>query len=156
MRVCSRNRGLSLIFLTYDGNGALKTDADRTFTWTSFGKPSQINSSNGTVTFKYGANRQRYWKVDDPISGDRSETVYIAGLFERTRTWASDGSLKIVHTHHVGGGGRNIGSVIMTSTNGDDVAEFKRMTYAHTDALGNAEVVTDQQGQAWIQESSAT
>ncbi len=125
----------------------MKTDADRTFTWTSFGKPSQINSSNGTVTFKYGANRQRYWKVDDPISGDRSETVYIAGLFERTRTWASDGSLKIVHTHHVGGGGRNIGSVIMTSTNGDDVAEFKRMTYAHTDALGNVEVVTDQQGQ---------
>mgnify|MGYP002876395040 CR=1 FL=1 len=35
----------------------------------------------------------------------------------------------------------------MTSTNGDDVAEFKRMTYAHTDALGNVEVVTDQQGQ---------
>lgn len=133
--------------IAYDANGAMTTIGDRTLTWSGFGKPTQVASSNGMVSFDYAPDRARYRKVDQPLGGDTSETLYVGGGYERTRATSLLGGARVVHTHSIVAGGRRIAARILSSTDGDEIADQARTSYFHTDALGSVEVVTNHVGE---------
>ena len=66
----------------YDNNGnVIDDELGRTFTYSSFDKPTQITKDNKVIDFSYGANRARWKRVDtDTSTNEQSTTYYIANV----------------------------------------------------------------------------
>jgi hypothetical protein len=48
---------------TYDANGSMTKNNDKTIQWTSFNKPKSFTKGKDSTTFTYGPDRSRYQKV---------------------------------------------------------------------------------------------
>lgn len=65
--------------LAYGPGGNLEGgDGLPAFTWSSYGKPTRIDSGAGSLAFEYGPDRRRYKKA-----GDGAVTHYVNGNYER-------------------------------------------------------------------------
>lgn len=125
----------------YNNNGSMTTGNGRTVSYTSFNKPYQFNQNGNSVTFQYGAERARVFK----LSGTK-KTVYIGlgatgnPLYEHEM----DGSVE-KHLHFIYAGGQ----ALAVYTVEDNAGAFaSKMEYLHRDHLGSVEVVSDDNGVA--------
>jgi hypothetical protein len=53
----------SCLHYTYDANGSMTKNGNKSITWTSFNKPKQFTKGTDSTTFTYGPDRSRYQKV---------------------------------------------------------------------------------------------
>ena len=125
--------------LCYDKNGNqtqgynFRSDVARTYEWTAYNKPSEIEEGSTTIEFWYGADRGRF-KQDNSASG--AVTRYVGnGLFEE-RTEGSN----TTEVHYITVLGRSV--AIYTSIS--STSESTR--YLHGDHLGLIVLVTDEDG----------
>ena len=63
---------------SYDNNGNVTNDGKRSFTYTSFDKPSRITQGTNTTDFSYGPARELYKRVD-VRAGQTTSTLMIDG-----------------------------------------------------------------------------
>ncbi|MGH8228459.1 MAG: hypothetical protein ACREU3_11255 [Steroidobacteraceae bacterium] len=130
--------------LCYDANGNNSVDmlngqVAGTISWTSYNQPSVIDNTNGTGTFYYDANHQR-WGLDLDTSEGQSTITYIGGLMEKLvastgtsfRDYVHAGGSEIVYLHGAGG---------------------RAPYYITTDNLGSATKITDPSGNLVANES---
>ncbi len=65
----------------YDANGEMTQDADRSLSWTAFGKAGTITKGNNRIGFTYGPDDARYQKTLK-VSGLTTESVTYLGAAE--------------------------------------------------------------------------
>ena len=147
---------------TYDDNGNVLSDGDRSYTYDSFDKPTYISKLGVNSTMKYGVNRELYYKEDNYTengaavnykrtylgsyekvvrtggAGNRTEHKYYVGNVVVTKS-ASNSNNYYTYTDHQG-------SVIATAGNsGHTVSKAiydpfgKRSAIYETGALANAQ-----------------
>ena len=125
--------------LTYDDNGNILTDGDRTFTYTAFDKASNINNTAGhSTSYQYGHNRQVIYRTDHVEEESKwltKSTHYVGGSYQRVNTHYDDGSQadKVEHQYFVGG-------IKVTQY---EATNTERTTYLHQDFQGSTITVTD-------------
>jgi hypothetical protein len=86
----------------YDGNGnqlrgwnfTASPNRVRNMTWTSYNQMRTVTEASRTLTFAYGASRERFRQID---SGGPT-TLYVDGIYERETAGALT-----THVHHVYG-----------------------------------------------------
>ena len=121
----------------YDDNGNMVSGAGRALTWTSFNKPATIANAAATTAFSYGPGRERV--VQTRARGAAvTETVYVAGLFERVR----ETGRATEFVHYVFAGSQRV--AIRTVDDAPTPAD--RLRYLHHDHLGSVDTVTDAAG----------
>lgn len=110
----------------YDSNGNLVARGAYTVDYTSFNKPSRIESAAGDTSFSYGPNRSRYrQEVDGKV------IYYIGGgLYEETHE-----SGAVSQKSYVGDFAQHI-----------KTASEERLEYVHRDHLGSVRAITDHAG----------
>ena len=116
----------------YDQVGNQRSSGGRVVTYTSFGLPKSIVTSQGSVSFAYDANHQRTIKTTPS-----EVTTYLDGIYERRAI-----SSQITHAFFVSAGGRVIAQKEVVE--GGAVAD--KLTYLHSDRLGSIESLTDTTG----------
>ena len=104
----------------------------RTYTWTTYNKPSRIAEGTATVSFSYGADRSRFKQVN---SATGTTTLYIGGLFEKRTT-----ATATTEVHYIQAGGRTV--AVHTSLS----STAAQTRYLHGDHLGSVVLVTDEDG----------
>jgi hypothetical protein len=80
-------------------------DVNRSVTWTSYNKPSQITGNGATETFVYGPDRSRLQTAITEGS-DTVTTTYIDGLFEQVYDSATG---DLTYRHYILAGGARVG-----------------------------------------------
>ncbi|MDX8412206.1 MAG: SpvB/TcaC N-terminal domain-containing protein, partial [Mariprofundaceae bacterium] len=113
----------------YDANGNMTSGGGRTMSWTSFNKPSQVQTATATTVYGYDANHNRLTKYTGATT-----TTYIGKLYERV----NEGGV-IKHKHYVYAGGRLISTV-------EQVGAVELTKYMHADHLGSITAITDESG----------
>ncbi len=122
---------------SYDKNGNVTADTQRTFTYDSFDKPTYISKGNNSATMSYGTERELYSKTETKTEGSKTNTyatTYL-GDFERVVRSGQSGSLT-EYKYYVGGD-----VVITQRSNGSGSTH-----YLHKDHQGSIVAVTDQNG----------
>ena len=64
---------------TYDANGSMTKNNDKTIQWTSFNKPKSFTKGKDSTTFTYGPDRSRYQKVQTRSSDNTTITTQYFG-----------------------------------------------------------------------------
>ena len=112
---------------SYDCNGNMVSDGDRTFTWDADNKPVGITRTGvGTTTFAYSGEGARVKKIGP------SRTIRYAGGLEDHVT---DG----VQVKHISAGGLRIATKVVGGINAG-------VYYTHGDHLGSLNVLTNSSG----------
>lgn len=126
---------------TYDANGNLEIDGERSIDWTAFNKPDKItNIADGGITsFKYGAGKQRLRRTQTSDAGTL-ETTYLdgGGAAQIERVVSSSGAVKTKYQYLLGS--RVI--AVDTVEEGNDT----ETRYLHHDHLGSLIAMTDKIG----------
>ncbi|MEM6649828.1 MAG: RHS repeat-associated core domain-containing protein [Pseudomonadota bacterium] len=126
---------------TYDANGNMLSGADRTITWSSFNKVTQIVDASGTTTktlsFVYGADRQRV-----KMTSSAGDTFYHSA-FGVMAEQVVNGLGKVKWTNYLYAGGQMVG--VHTD---DDTLTTREITKSWfvADHLGSISVITDETG----------
>ncbi|GAA6172458.1 hypothetical protein NBRC116592_21280 [Colwellia sp. KU-HH00111] len=125
--------------LSYDDNGNVLTDGDRTFTYTAFDKASNISNTAGhSTSYQYGHKRQVIYRTDHVQEENKwltKSTHYVGGSYQRVNTHYDDGSQADKVEHHYFVGGIKVTQYEATNT--------ERTTYLHQDFQGSTITVTD-------------
>lgn len=131
----------------YDANGNMVKDyknsvVDRTFTYTTFDKPSEITRGNHSTKFKYGITRSRFWREDNDNDGVITTTTYLGSVEKITKSNAPN---EIQWKRHLGG------SAIITITTDTSKniltgADEYKERYVFNDHLGSIDIIVDQSG----------
>ncbi|TMO54658.1 RHS repeat-associated core domain-containing protein [Pseudoalteromonas phenolica] len=117
-------------FSKYDNRGNVLNDGSRTFTYTSYDKPSRITKGSIATDMSYDHGRNLYRRVDHRSDGI-TDTLYVKGLYERVK--GSNGVTE--HKYYVGN------TVVTDRSNG------KHDTlYLHKDHLGSTTSITNASG----------
>lgn len=121
---------------TYDADGNMVSGPNgRSATWNDDNLPTQINGANGSSTFSYGPDLQRYQQVTTDSVAGNSTTTYVGGLFEVIST-----SSTTQYRHNILAGGQ----VVAVHTL--DQAGNETTSYVHSDHLGSSDTLTNDQG----------
>ncbi|VVM21339.1 hypothetical protein BSPWISOXPB_4611 [uncultured Gammaproteobacteria bacterium] len=71
---------------TYDANGSMTKNGNKSITWTSFNKPKQFTKGTDSTTFTYGPDRSRYQKVQTRSSDNTTITTqYFGKVYEQIK-----------------------------------------------------------------------
>jgi hypothetical protein len=122
----------------YDANGNQRSSWNftraraRTVTYTPYNKPKAITESTTSVTFAYGAARNRFKQVNS-VGG--LTTLYIDGLYEREST-----ATVTNHVHYIVAGGTPV-AIYESNT-----ASVQKTRYLHRDHLGSVTHITNESG----------
>jgi RHS repeat-associated protein len=128
----------------YDANGNMISGNGRTVTWNDDNLPTSIvssgtvngnNSVNGSSVFSYAPDQQRYKQVTTDSIASNSTTLYAGGLFEVVSTASST-----QYRHNI----MAIGGVVAVHT--IDQTGTVTTNYIHSDHLGSADTITNDQG----------
>ena len=122
----------------YDANGNqlkgwnYERARERLIAWNSYNLPATITEGASSVSFSYGADRQRFRQVN---SFANQTTIYVGGLYEKeiTGTFAK-------HVNYIFAGGHAV--AVLNSATDNSTA----MQYLHRDHLGSVTHLTDQSG----------
>ena len=140
---CTQDPGPSAVSVAdsqpfcYDANGNMtkgynfRSDAARTYTWTTYNKPSRIVEGTATLDFTYGADRSRFKQVN---SSGSVTTLYIDGLFEKRTAGTTT-----TQVHYIYALGRAVAVYTAAGTN-------ESTRYLHDDHQGSIVLVTDEDG----------
>ncbi len=115
---------------SYDNNGNVTDDGKRSFTYTSFDKPSRITQGTNTTDFSYGPARELYKRVD-VRAGQTTSTLMIDGIYEQVTLPSG----VVEHKYSVGD------AVVTKRSNGVNATN-----YVHKDHLGSTIAVTKADG----------
>ena len=85
---------------SYDNNGNLTNDQQRTISYSPFDKPTEISKNGQSVKFNYGANRARFERIDS-IAANHKVVTHSLGAFERIVT-NKDNVTTTQENHYVG------------------------------------------------------
>ena len=122
---------------SYDSNGNVTADTQRTFTYDSFDKPTLIRKGSNVATLSYGTERELYYKTETKTESGKTNTyatTYL-GDVERVVRSGQSGSLT-EYKYYVGG------DVVVTQrSNGSGSTH-----YLHKDHQGSIVAVTDHSG----------
>ncbi|NVJ60821.1 MAG: hypothetical protein HWE27_10535 [Gammaproteobacteria bacterium] len=150
LRQINNSSGTKVRSFNYDANGNMLSDIDhinsannRTFQYAAFEKPVRVQKgSNTVVSFKYGADRSRYRRVDNVLDNGTPtsiETTYL-GVYEKVvHTGGSKNGLT-EHKYYIGGV-----AILVEKEQGGSVTESK-MHYMHTDHQGSIIALSDSGG----------
>ncbi len=127
-------RGIQNSSYTYDANGNQITGADRTNTWSSYNKPTEIKKGNVTNTFKYGPDRSRFLQVLKEGT-TTSVTTYVGDLYEKVEK-----SGITEEKHYIRAGEHAVAVFTQRNTSNDETQ------YLHRDHLGSIDTITDKNG----------
>lgn len=117
------------------GSSCTGTTFTPNITWNADNLPTQITGPNGSSSFSYSPDLQRYAQTATDASGNVTNTTYIGGLFEVVST--SSGTQ---YRHNI----MAVGGVVATHTiNQNGVVETD---YIHSDHLGSGDVITNDSG----------
>nr|WP_269468545.1 FG-GAP-like repeat-containing protein [Alteromonas sp. ASW11-130] len=116
--------------LSYDNRGNVTNDGSRSFKYTAFDKPYEVNKGSTKTLFSYGPSRELYKQVHT-IGGKTTETLYLKGLYERKKlpTGVTE------HKYYVGN------AVVTDRSNGNN-----ETSYLHKDNLGSTITITNASG----------
>ena len=71
---------------TYDANGSMTKNNDKTIQWTLFNKPESFTKGKDSTTFTYGPDRSRYQKVQTRSSDNTTITTqYFGKIYEKIK-----------------------------------------------------------------------
>ncbi|MGH8371876.1 MAG: SpvB/TcaC N-terminal domain-containing protein, partial [Gammaproteobacteria bacterium] len=115
----------------YDADGNMTSGNSRTLSWSVDNLPTQITGPNGSSSFAYGPDHQRYQQTQ----ADGTVTTYIGGLYEVVSNGTS-----IQYRHNIVAGGQ----VIAVHTL--DQSGNATTSYLHYDHLGSVDAITDDTG----------
>jgi RHS repeat-associated protein len=104
----------------------------RLITWKSYNLPLSVSENGLSMTFSYGADRQRFRQVN---GFDNKTTLYVDGLYEKEIT----GSFA-KHVNYIFAAGRAV-AVLNSATD-----NTTSMQYLHRDHLGSVTHLTNQAG----------
>lgn len=104
----------------------------RTQTWTSYNMPATIMENSTSISFSYGADRQRFRQVNG-FSG--TTTIYVEGLFDREVTGATVNDVHYIVAY---------GQAVATFSSRNDAVTSTR--YLHRDHAGSVTHVTNETG----------
>ena len=133
----------------YDLNGNLwMSGGPRYINWTSFNKPSGIETEYGNTQFAYNADRARYLKVAQSSQLEKTRTgwrhiqkntrtLYLGKLYERETATTGD----VKHTHFIYAENR------LVATHVKQVSQPDETLYFHHDNLGSLDTVTASSGE---------
>ena len=135
----------------YDNNGNVVYDTKngnrhRTFTYSSFDKPTVIakgnqNSPDLTIAFQYGIDRSRIWRKD--VAGNFEKTTEYLGGVERVLTSDENGNSKVEWKRYLGGS-----AVVTIETdveNQQNNVADRVVHYQINDHLGSTDILFDDQ-----------
>ena len=131
---------------SYDANGNNISGAGRVISYSTFDKPTRIESGGNVVQFAYGPQRQRYKRTDTATSGAAAgitETLYL-GSVEKILRPNGERQWK----RYIGG------SLLITQTLApDNSIANSTEDYLLKDHLGSVNLITDQNGSVkqWFQ-----
>jgi RHS repeat-associated protein len=109
---------------SYDGNGNLRTDGGRQYSWNAENLPTQISHVSGNESYSYDADGERV-----KLLRGSTTTVYLEGLWDEV----AGGTTKMSYDFN-----GQIVAVRDTSAN--------TVTYLHADHLGSISVATNSSG----------
>jgi len=120
---------------TYDQNGNVKNDGQRSYDYTGFDKPYELTSSDGQYSkFWYGPSNSRYKREDHITENNESVdyTTHYSGAYERIAK-TKNNITTIEHKYQIAG-------AVITRFEGS--SEYKRL-FAHKDAQGSVITISD-------------
>ena len=124
----------------YDANGNVTRGGGRTFTWSSFNKPTRMTKGGASASFHYDPARNRYKRVDN-LDGRTTTTLYLGKSYEEITTGD-----RTTHKYFIYAGNQlaaiHFDEVDRAGNQGD-----YQTRYLHTDALGSVDLITDGAGQ---------
>lgn len=120
---------------SYDADGNMTSRNGYPITWTVDNLPASIASAQGSSTFSYGPDHQRYYQ-SATFNGVTTDTTYIGGLFEVVTS--STGSTE--YRHNISADGQIV-AVHAIDANGS-----ASTAYLHYDHLGSVNTITNDQG----------
>ncbi len=123
---------------SYDNNGNITADGQRSFVYGSFDKPTQMARTDGSAssTMHYGVNRELYLKTDCEYQNNKKTeitTTYV-GDYEKVVRSGGEGAL----TEHK----YNLGNIVITQRSSGTSDTF----YLHQDHQGSVIATTDATG----------
>ncbi|NVJ60924.1 MAG: hypothetical protein HWE27_11070 [Gammaproteobacteria bacterium] len=132
----------------YDANGNMTSSTNhqdysvRNIAYSAFEKPISIQKGSTKIEFYYGADRNRYRRVDSKNNGSiKIDTTYLGKSFEHIR-----------HTGGIRNGQTDykfyVGDTVITETVFANGNEQTKTNYLHRDHLGSVVAITDDARQA--------
>ena len=117
---------------TYDANGNMLTGNGRTIVWSAENLPTSITGQNGSSSFVYGPDHQRYQQSAVDASGNTTATTYIGNIFEVVSTGST-----VQYRHSITANG-GVVAIHTIDQSGDVTTD-----YVHSDHLGSVDAITD-------------
>ncbi len=120
----------------YDANGNMTSRAGSSVSWSSYDKPTEVNSGALRSRFAYGPQRQRFRHIAE--RGDGTDTtIYVGGLYEQVTTTRS-GASSPEYRHHISAGTEVVAIQTYWDTAGD------RVEYLHKDHVGSVTAISNE------------
>ncbi|MBK9990944.1 MAG: hypothetical protein IPP19_09480 [Verrucomicrobia bacterium] len=116
---------------TYDANGNLAWDGQRSITWTSYNQVKSITKSGRKTEFWFGAGHERVVQQD----AGGAKTTYVGSLLEVVQTGTLTEKKHYIYTP--------AGRVAVRTARSDSTFQTR---FLHQDALGSVTTVTDEYG----------
>ena len=137
---------------TYDANGSMTKNGNKSITWTSFNKPKQFTKGTDSTTFTYGPDRSRYQKVQTRSSDNTTITTqYFGKVYEKIKQNTSTEhkyfiylDKQLIAIHIKTDTTSTAGTSDTTNTPTTPIPDKTR--YLHYDNLGSIDTITDGQG----------
>jgi RHS repeat-associated protein len=137
---------------TYDANGSMTKNGNKSITWTSFNKPKQFTKGTDSTTFTYGPDRSRYQKVQTRSSDNTTITTqYFGKVYEKIKQNTSTEhkyfiylDKQLIAIHIKTDTTSTADTADTTNTPATPIPDKTR--YLHYDNLGSIDTITDGQG----------
>ncbi|MHB8406251.1 MAG: RHS repeat-associated core domain-containing protein, partial [Gammaproteobacteria bacterium] len=130
----TNSSGTTVYSASYDADGNMVTRNGSPITWTVDNLPASLGAAQGSSTFSYGPEHQRYYQ-SATFNGVSTDTTYIGGLFEVLVTQTSTD-----YRHNIIADGQVI-AVHTIDQSGNATTD-----YLHYDHLGSVDTITDDSG----------
>ncbi|MGF1767323.1 type IV secretion protein Rhs [Enterovibrio makurazakiensis] len=130
----------------YDANGNMLEGRGRLLTWNSFNKAQTINTNGSLVRYEYDSEKQRVKQTADGVT-----TYYIGPDYELEISANEDGESVKTMRHRFIADGQAVAEHVKIMIG--EEKQIDRTGYFHRDALGSADLVTDQNGLIQVERS---
>ena len=148
-----RQQGSHTSNYVYDANGNQLSGDGRSITWNHFNKPTVIQFNGATIRFDYDADRNRVQKISHKADGSQHTTHYISKAYEHSELRQGDFLVQRMN-HYLYANGQQVGVYRretqrdLTKVGSASITQKRvdRTEYYHRDALGNVDMISDNQG----------
>ncbi len=126
----------TLYSFSYDSNGNVTSDGNRSFTYGSYDKPTSISQSGASSLMSYGVDRELYYKEDSYLEGGKNVTYKTSYLGRYEKVVRSGGAGALTeHKYYVG-------DIVYTQRSNASTETY----YLHKDHQGSVVATTNAAG----------